>query len=108
MGVCNREHADGLWGGTGMIRAFVFDLDGTLVETEELKALSYARAATELRPDLDEGEVVEAFTDLVGLSRREGAGGVMRRFGVEGAARGRMAGFGAAGPWQGEGQGGGG
>src|SRR3712207_9013781 len=71
MGVCNREHADGLWGGTGMIRAFVFDLDGTLVETEELKALSYARAATELRPDLDEGEVIEAFTDLVGLARRE-------------------------------------
>jgi beta-phosphoglucomutase-like phosphatase (HAD superfamily) len=39
-----------------MIRAFVFDLDGTLVETEELKALSYARAAAELRPDLEEGE----------------------------------------------------
>ena len=37
-----------------MIRAFVFDLDGTLVETEVLKALSYARAAVELRPDLDE------------------------------------------------------
>jgi beta-phosphoglucomutase-like phosphatase (HAD superfamily) len=32
-----------------MIRAFVFDLDGTLVETEELEALSYARAAAELR-----------------------------------------------------------
>jgi phosphoglycolate phosphatase-like HAD superfamily hydrolase len=25
-----------------MIRAFVFDLDGTLVETEKLKARSYA------------------------------------------------------------------
>ena len=54
-----------------MIRAFVFDLDGTLVETEELKALSYARAAAELRPDLNEGEVTEAFKDLVGLSRQE-------------------------------------
>ena len=53
-----------------MIRAFVFDLDGTLVETEELKALSYARSAAELRPDLEEGEVIEAFKDLVGLSRR--------------------------------------
>jgi beta-phosphoglucomutase-like phosphatase (HAD superfamily) len=40
-----------------MIRAFVFDLDGTLVETEELKALSYARAAAELCPDLNEAEV---------------------------------------------------
>ena len=27
-----------------MILAVIFDLDGTLVETEELKALSYARA----------------------------------------------------------------
>jgi hypothetical protein len=42
------------------IRAFVFDLEGSLVETEELKALSYARAAAELRPDLNEGEVIEA------------------------------------------------
>ena len=46
--------------GGGMIRAFVFGLDGTLVETEELKALSYARTAAELRPDLNEGEVIEA------------------------------------------------
>ena len=83
-----------------MIRAFVFDLDGTLVETEELKALSYARAAAELRPDLNEGEVTEAFKDLVGLSRREVAVGLMRRFGLEGAARTRMAEFGVSAPWQ--------
>lgn len=77
-----------------MIRAFVFDLDGTLVETEELKALSYARAATELRPDLNEAEVVAAFGDLVGLSRQEVAVGLTRRFGLENAARDRMVGFG--------------
>ena len=47
--------------------AFIFDLDGTLVETEELKALSYARAAAKLRPDLGEADVVDAFT-----SRRPG------------------------------------
>jgi beta-phosphoglucomutase len=34
-----------------MILAIIFDLDGTLVETEELKALSYARAAVELGPE---------------------------------------------------------
>ena len=34
-----------------MILAIIFDLDGTLVETEELKALSYARAVVELRPE---------------------------------------------------------
>ena len=45
-----------------MIRAMIFDLDGTLVQTERLKALSYARAAVELCPHtLGEGEVVEAF-----------------------------------------------
>jgi beta-phosphoglucomutase len=83
-----------------MIRAFVFDLDGTLVETEELKALSYARAATELRPALHEVEVVEAFKDLVGLSRQEVAVGLMRRFGLADAARAHMEEFGVDRPWQ--------
>ena len=83
-----------------MIRAFVFDLDGTLVETEELKALSYARAAAELRPGLNEGEVIEAFKDFVGLSRQEVAIGLLRRFGLEEPARERMVEFGVDTPWQ--------
>lgn len=83
-----------------MIRAFVFDLDGTLVETEKLKALSYARAAEHLRPDLDEDEVVAAFEDFVGLSRQEVAVGLMRRFGLEEAARKRMQEFGVEEPWR--------
>jgi beta-phosphoglucomutase len=100
MFVRHRERPDGLWSKTRVIRAFVFDLDGTLVETEELKALSYARAAAELRPDLNEGEVTEAFKDLVGLSRQEVAVGLMSRFGLEGAARTRMVEFGVDTPWQ--------
>src|SRR3989441_1307647 len=83
-----------------MIRAVIFDLDGTLVETEELKALSYARAAFELRPDINEAEVVEAFKDVVGLSRQEVATALMQRFGLEAAARARMAEFGVSAPWQ--------
>jgi beta-phosphoglucomutase-like phosphatase (HAD superfamily) len=83
-----------------VIRAFVFDLDGTLVETEELKAVSYARAAVELRPDLVEADVVEAFKDFVGRSRQEVATGLVRRFGLEEAARSRMAAFGVKTPWQ--------
>jgi beta-phosphoglucomutase len=83
-----------------MIQAVVFDLDGTLVETEELKALSYARAAVELRPDLVEADVVEAFKDFVGRSRQEVATGLVRRFGLEEAARSRMADFGVKTPWQ--------
>jgi hypothetical protein len=47
-------------------------LDGTLVQTERLKALSYARAAVELCPHdtTTEEEVLEAFKEVVGLSRR--------------------------------------
>ena len=42
-----------------MIRALIFDLDGTLVQTERLKALSYAGAAIELCPhQLSEGQVL--------------------------------------------------
>ncbi|MEM8535524.1 MAG: HAD family phosphatase, partial [Chloroflexota bacterium] len=83
-----------------MIEATIFDLDGTLVETEELKALSYARAAFELRPELDEAEVLKAFVDVVGLSRREVALMLMQRFSLETAAHQRMAEFGVDTPWQ--------
>ena len=44
------------------IRAMIFDLDGILVQTERLKALSYAKAALELCPNqLTEASVVAAF-----------------------------------------------
>jgi beta-phosphoglucomutase len=83
-----------------VIEAVIFDLDGTLVETEELKALSYARAAVELRPDLEVAEIVESFKDFVGLSRREVAKGLMERFELEEAARARMEELGVSAPWQ--------
>lgn len=83
-----------------MIEAAIFDLDGTLVQTERLKAVSYARAAHELRPDLDEDSVIEAFKDVVGMSRQEVATRLMDRFDLESAARSRMAEFGVQLPWQ--------
>jgi beta-phosphoglucomutase len=84
-----------------MIRAMIFDLDGTLVQTERLKALSYARAAVELCPrEISEAEVVDAFKEVVGLSRREVAVTLMERFGLEDAARTRIAEFGVSAPWQ--------
>lgn len=35
-----------------MIRAVIFDLDGTLARTERLKAISYGRPADELEPSV--------------------------------------------------------
>jgi HAD superfamily hydrolase (TIGR01509 family) len=79
----------------------IFDLDGTLVQTERLKAVSYAQAARELsRHTIAEDAVMEAFKDVVGLSRQEVATQLLERFGLEAAARSRMAEFGVDAPWQ--------
>ena len=84
-----------------MIRAMIFDLDGTLVQTERLKAISYAHAAAELRPDaVTEDVVMAAFRDVVGLSRNEVATALVERFGLAQAAGARMAEFGVGTPWQ--------
>ncbi len=83
-----------------MISAVIFDLDGTLVETEELKALSHARSVVELRPEVREDEVVAFYgSDLVGHSRRVVAETLIERFGLEEALRQRMADFEEQ-PWQ--------
>ena len=70
-----------------MISAVIFDLDGTLVETEEIKAVSHARSVMELNPDIAEDDVIAAYSDLVGHSRQEVAEYMIRRFGLEDAAR---------------------
>ena len=83
-----------------MIKALIFDLDGTLVQTEVLKAKSYAKAAVELNPSLTEEEVIEGFKDFVGLSRKEVAKGLLNRFDLGEAASARMKEFDVAKPWQ--------
>ncbi len=83
------------------IRAVVFDLDGTLVQTERLKARSYAQAAIELCPrGVSEAEVIEAFKEVVGLPRQQVAEHLIARFELEPAARARMAEFDVATPWE--------
>jgi HAD superfamily hydrolase (TIGR01509 family) len=79
----------------------IFDLDGTLVQTERLKAYSYAKAIQELSPSLvDEDLIIETFKEVVGLSRREVAQGLLQGFNLEAQAQTRMAEFGVTTPWQ--------
>lgn len=78
-----------------MIEAVIFDLDGTLVQTERLKAYSYARAAVVLSAaPVEEEDVIEAFKDVVGRSRHTVASTLLRRFNLEEAAEQRMVEFG--------------
>ena len=64
-----------------MIKAVIFDLDGTLVQTEVLKAQSYARAINELTANtVSEGEVMTVFSKYVGLSRTEVVSGLGKEF----------------------------
>ncbi|MBI4229035.1 MAG: HAD family phosphatase, partial [Deltaproteobacteria bacterium] len=83
-----------------MIKAFIFDLDGTLVQTEILKAKSYAKAAVELKPTLTEEQIMDAFKDVVGLSRREVSEALVERFGLEEMAASKMNEFDVQKPWQ--------
>ena len=65
-----------------MIKAFIFDLDGTLIQTEVLKATSYAKALVQLSAGkVNEEEVLGFFDRLVGLSRQEVVLGLVDQFG---------------------------
>lgn len=70
-----------------MLDLLAFDLDGTLANTESLKAQSYAWAALQLRPDLDRDRVEEAYADCIGWSRQEIATALLNRFDLGDAAR---------------------
>ena len=54
-----------------MIKAVIFDLDGTLIQTEVLKAQSYALAISQLANyEITEQTVLDCFNEYVGLSRQ--------------------------------------
>jgi HAD superfamily hydrolase (TIGR01509 family) len=84
-----------------MIQAMIFDLDGTLVQTEKLKALSYARAVIDLCPhEVSENQVVEAFKEVVGRARQEVAQSLVEKFNLDEKAAARMGEFGVSTDWQ--------
>ena len=80
-----------------MLDLLAFDLDGTLADTETLKAISYGWAAHVLRPDLDPAAVEAAYPAFVGRSREEIASGLTERFGLAEAAAARD---GSVEPWE--------
>ncbi|MDQ2767006.1 MAG: HAD family phosphatase [Gemmatimonadota bacterium] len=80
------------------LAAAIFDLDGTLVQTEALKARSYARAAVELSPTVRAQEIILAYHDMVGHSREEVAATLLARFELGAHAERRMRELGAATP----------
>ena len=64
-----------------MIKAVIFDLDGTLVQTEVLKANSYAIAISDLtKGGVDQQQVLDVFNQFVGLSRQEVVLGLSKHF----------------------------
>ena len=67
-----------------MINAIMFDLDGTLVQSEKLKALSYAMAAQRLRglPEPD-NRAIEAYREIVGSAREVASRHVMESLELE-------------------------
>ena len=84
-----------------MIRAMIFDLDGTLVQTERLKAISYAKAVIELCPhQVSESQVIQSFEEVVGLSRQNVAQFLVDKFDLADKATARMSEFGVSTPWQ--------
>lgn len=72
-----------------MIRAVIFDLEGTLLQIEALEALSFGYAATKLRPELGETEVASFCEALSDHSPRAVAVALLSRFGLERAVRDR-------------------
>ncbi|MEK6153982.1 HAD family phosphatase [Flavobacteriaceae bacterium 3-367] len=67
-----------------MIKAIIFDLDGTLIQTEVLKATSYAQAINQLtQGDIGEQIVLDSFGQFVGLSRKEVVHGLTQHFVTE-------------------------
>ncbi len=84
-----------------MIRAMAFDLDGTLVQTEKLKVLSYAIAVQQLRglPEPD-ARAIEAYREIVGAARDVASKHVMTTLGLEAELSRRMVEHGVSEPWE--------
>lgn len=84
-----------------MIRAIMFDLDGTLVQSEKLKAQAYAVAVQRLRglPEPDP-RAIEAYRNIVGASREVATQFVIEQLGLEPDLRPLLGEYGKSETWE--------
>ena len=84
-----------------MIRAIIFDLDGTLVQSERLKAQSYGIAAQHILalPGPD-SRAIEAYREIVGAARDVASRHFMGRLGLESDLLPLVAEYGASDAWE--------
>ena len=84
-----------------MIKAMMFDLDGTLVQSEKLKALSYAMAVQRLRGlSAPEPQAIEAYRDIVGASREVASRHIVDKLALDADLRPHMGAYDASEPWE--------
>jgi beta-phosphoglucomutase len=81
-----------------VITAVIFDLDGTLVQTESLKAQSYAQAAADLHPGVAAQDVVAAYDRCIGRPRNDVAQTLLDQFKLGDAAAARAPSLGVTTP----------
>lgn len=68
----------------GSVQAFIFDLDGTLADTEGLKAITYQRILAALTGDRSTAaKVLELYPTLVGGTDEQMVRALVERFGLE-------------------------
>jgi len=84
-----------------VISAIMFGLDGTLVQSEKLKALSYAMAVQRLRRLSEpENRAIEAYREIVGAARDVASRHVMESLELEPELLALTADFGVSEPWE--------
>ncbi len=67
-----------------MIRAFLFDLDGTLVQTEKMKAQAYAIAVQHLKGlDQPDQRAIKAYQEIVGATQEAASRHIIEKLDLE-------------------------